>query len=107
MLYIVSTIKYLARQGLPLRGHNDIEENFRQLLQLRAEDLPDLHTFLKLSTTFNSPEIQNEMLNMLSEALLKLLIDKVKNAKFYSAFMDGTRCFRKRTGVYMSPICGQ
>ena len=42
LLKIISTIKYLARQGLPLRGHEESDGNFMQLLHLRSEDLPVL-----------------------------------------------------------------
>ena len=37
---ILSSIKYLARQGLALRGCDDAESNLIQLLQLRTEDNP-------------------------------------------------------------------
>ena len=37
----LSSIRYLARQRLPLRSHNDSESNFRPLLLLRAEDDPN------------------------------------------------------------------
>ena len=37
---IFSSIRYLARQGLALRGHESNEGNFKQLLSLRALDVP-------------------------------------------------------------------
>ena len=43
-LKVLSNIRYLARQGLPLRGHGDTdtqtesESNFAQLMKLRGED---------------------------------------------------------------------
>ena len=43
-LKVLSNIRYLARQGLPLRGHGDpetqteSESNFAQLMKLRGED---------------------------------------------------------------------
>lgn len=40
-LKILSNISFLARQGLPLRGHGDeLDSNFVQLLLLRGEDDP-------------------------------------------------------------------
>ena len=39
LMKVLSCIHYLARQGLPLCGHNDdIEGNLYQLLLLQAED---------------------------------------------------------------------
>ena len=35
LLNIISSLQYIARQGLPSRGHNDTEGNFLQLLKLR------------------------------------------------------------------------
>ena len=38
LLNIISSLQYIARQGLPSRGHNDTEGNFLQLLKLRSKD---------------------------------------------------------------------
>ena len=35
---IFTSIQYLARQGLPLRGHSDDDGNFKQLLHLQSTD---------------------------------------------------------------------
>lgn len=39
---IFTTIQFLARQGLPFRGHAEDEGNFMKLLQLRCDDIPEL-----------------------------------------------------------------
>ena len=36
----LSSIQYLERQGLAIRGHCDIEENLQQLMKCRTEDIP-------------------------------------------------------------------
>ena len=51
LMKILSSIRYLARQRLPLRSHNDSESNFRQLLLLWAEDDPNFHEWLHKETT--------------------------------------------------------
>ena len=54
---IISTIRFLGRQGLALRGHQkkstsdsteggELDSNFVQLLKLRAEDNEGLHKFM-------------------------------------------------------------
>ena len=43
---IFTSIEYLARQALPLRGHNGSNSNFSQLLQLQADDSPELKSWL-------------------------------------------------------------
>ena len=50
LLTILFSIRFLARQGLPLRGHyiqadigsGETNGNFMQLLELRKEDVPVL-----------------------------------------------------------------
>ena len=69
MLYsIISSIRYLARQGLPLRGDgNEEDRNFSQLMKLKAEIAPGIFDWLKKkSNKYTSPEIQNELLSVMS-----------------------------------------
>jgi hypothetical protein len=48
-LKILSSIRYLARQGLALRGDGDEQDgNFLQLLKLKGEDDPSMIDWLKL-----------------------------------------------------------
>lgn len=42
LLVIISSVQYLACQGLAIRGHDDAESNLRQLLELRSSDVPEL-----------------------------------------------------------------
>ena len=56
---ILSSIRYLARQRLPLRSHNDSESSFRQLLLLRAEDNPNFQEWLQRNALKTSLGISN------------------------------------------------
>ena len=60
---IVTSIKYLARQGISLRGDGDEENsNFMQLLRLRADDDPNLLTWLQRKhNKYTSHEIQGHI----------------------------------------------
>ena len=50
MRIILSSSKYLVRQGLLLQGGDDVTEfNFIQMLQLRIEDNPNLREWLQKS----------------------------------------------------------
>jgi len=40
LMAILQNIQFLGRQGLALRGHNEKESNFLQLMKLRSLDLP-------------------------------------------------------------------
>ncbi|KAJ8946579.1 hypothetical protein NQ314_008861 [Rhamnusium bicolor] len=46
LLFIISSLKYLLRQGIAIPGHSDEKSNIRQLLLLRAEDNSDIKSWL-------------------------------------------------------------
>ena len=71
LLTILSNIRYLARQALPLRGDWNTEtvseenSNFHQFLKLRAQENPEFIEWLrKRDDKYTSPAIQNEMPEM-------------------------------------------
>ena len=61
---ILSCIKFLTRQGLPLRGDaDDGDSNFIQLLKHHAEEDRELHEWLKRkSNKYTSHDIQNSLI---------------------------------------------
>ena len=82
---ILSSIRYLARQRLPLRSHNDSESNFRQLLLLRAEDDPNFQEWLHKETNrFTSSAIQNEILKDMAMHILRSIVKNIKKSSYYS-----------------------
>ena len=46
LLAIMQSLQFLTRQALALRGHNDDESNFIQLLKLRSCDQPEISEWL-------------------------------------------------------------
>lgn len=67
-LKLLSNIRFLARQGLPLQGHADeTDSNVSQLFRLRGEDDPRTETWLKKKTDkYTSADIQNEILGLMA-----------------------------------------
>ena len=59
LLKIFSCLRYLARQGLPFRGHgNEKDANFKQRIRYCAEDDPAFAKWLKeKNLSYTSPEI--------------------------------------------------
>ena len=91
LLMMLSNIRYLARQALPLRGNWDVNtateenSNFHQLLKLRAEENPKILEWLqRKGDKYTSPEIQNEMLKALALGMLREISEEIRNAKFYT-----------------------
>ena len=93
---ILSTVRFLAWQGLPLRGsfvaHGCGESNsyFMQLLQLCKDDVPNLGAWLEKSQDwFTSPVIQNEMLEIMATTILRKLAHNL-TGKLFSIMVDET-----------------
>jgi len=44
---VISSVQYLAREGIALRGHENEGGHLNMLLQLRANDVPEFKSWLK------------------------------------------------------------
>ena len=96
-LMLLSNVRYLARQSLPLRGNWDesskAEENsnFHQLIKLRSQQDPEILEWLQQkSNKYTSPEIQNEMLEAMALGLFREISANIQNATFYTIMADET-----------------
>ena len=73
LLKLLSCIRYLARQGLPLRGHHEDTENFEgnlnRLLLLQAQEDSQMMTWLR-RREYISPEIVNELIMIMGQTIL-------------------------------------
>ncbi|KAK3918435.1 LOW QUALITY PROTEIN: Zinc finger MYM-type protein 1, partial [Frankliniella fusca] len=87
---VLSSIRYLARSGQALRGSTHESGNLMELLEERVLDCPELADWLKRRDKWLSSDIQNEILEMLSHAVLRRLVSDIKKAEFYSVMADGT-----------------
>ena len=65
LVEIFTTIQFLARQGIALRGHEELQSNFHQLLLLRTRENPELRNWLDRKTIWTSHDIQNEILPLM------------------------------------------
>ena len=86
LLKILSNVKFLARQSLPLRGTgDDCDSDFTQLYLLREKDNPILKAWRTKRKTNKCVhhEIQNEMMKVLRE-----IAYSVREADFYSIMCD-------------------
>ena len=71
LLKIISSIKYLAAQGLALQGNSCKEGNFMEMLRVRANDVKELQDWLKKKHTYTSSTIQNDILRIISHMCLE------------------------------------
>lgn len=86
---VVSSIQFLAKQGLAMRGHTDDSANFNNLLELRATDCEPLRSWLNRSGyKWTSHDIQNEVLQELAHSVLRTFSKELLAAKYYAIIMD-------------------
>ena len=93
MLHLtLSSIRFLARQGLALRGHGSGDSsNLIQLIRLRGEDSTSVLQWLEKSAKkHTAPENQNEMLELMAHCVLRSVLDDVRGSPFLAVMVDET-----------------
>jgi hypothetical protein len=102
LMSILTSIRYLAGQGLALRGKTEDEGNFYQLLLLRSDDIEDLRSWLTRKKDMTSWAMQNELLEMFGHAILRKMIVRIKENIQFSIIVDGTQDL---SGIEQESIC--
>lgn len=87
---IFTSIEYLARQALPLRGHQEERGNFLQLLNLRSADSDVLKKWLEKRRSYTSHEVQNEMLKIMSQQIQRSIRKDICTSLWFSVIADET-----------------
>ena len=87
---ILQNVRFLARQGLPLRGHGDgADSNFTQLLRLRAFDAPAVLPWMEKKTDkYTSSDIQNECLQIMALSILRQTSASIVKSGFFTVMAD-------------------
>ena len=90
-LKLLECICYLARQGLPFRGHHEdsvaFEGNLYQLLLLQAKDNTQLASWLK-KRDYIAPAVVNEIITICSNTVLRQLLQEIHAADWFSLIAD-------------------
>ncbi|ODM96129.1 Zinc finger MYM-type protein 1 [Orchesella cincta] len=87
---IFTTAMFLAQQGMSFRGDEHDNGNFIKLLLLRSKDINGLENWLQRSKSFTSWAIQNEILQIVSHMILRRMMSKIREAKYFSIIVDET-----------------
>ena len=92
MLKIIANLRFLGRQGLPFRGDgSDENSNFNQLNLLSGEGDAQFKEWIqKKGVKYDSPEIQNEIINIMSQQIVRDIAFEVREADFFSILADET-----------------
>jgi len=104
---IVTTIMFLGEQGLAIRGKTEDSSNFRKLLSLRASDVDELKAWLARSRyRWISHDVQNEILQLLANDVLRRVLADVREARYYAVMIDETSdCSRHEQLVLCPRFC--
>lgn len=87
---IFSCVRFLGRQGLPLRGDANRDGVLWQLMQERVRDDPDLDKWLKRRDNWMSNNIQNEILELFAHDILRTIGATASKTDFFGLTADGT-----------------
>ena len=90
LLRQLTSLKFLFRQGLAIQGHTDVQGNLYQLMLCRSVDIPDLGQWID-GGKYQSPEVINELIELLAKDLLRKLVAEIKSVSFYSLIVSETR----------------
>ena len=83
-LTILEIFQYLSCQWLAVRGDDDDESNFIQLLRLQSKKFPELTDWLSKKTERStSHDVQNEIINLLSNQIIRNLLNPVRSCIFF------------------------
>ncbi len=87
---ILQNIRFLARQGLPLRGYaDDADSNFIQLLRLQSINYLEIKTWLERKTdNYTSHEIQNECMQLMALYILRNVAQNISDSACFIIMAD-------------------
>ena len=89
LLIILQGIRYLARQGLALRGHEASERNLFQLLLMQSQTKSDITLWLnKKHAKYMAPECQNEILHLMAHSILRTITYCIHENVYYTIMAD-------------------
>ena len=99
---VIEIIKYLRKQNFPLRSHransnSRNQGNFLETLKFFVKYnavIKEHFSVIQLSskgvTTYLSPTIQNELIELLGKKVKHLILEEIKTAKYFSILLDST-----------------
>jgi len=90
LLKQLTSLRLLLREGLAVRGYDNIEGNLEQLLRLRAEDCPNLAGWIR-DHKYLSVDVVNEQIAIMSNSVLRAIINDIKDARWFAITADETR----------------
>ena len=87
---IFSSIKYLGRQGLALRGGEHHDENLWQLVLERVQDVPSVKEWLNKRDRWMSDTIQNDIIQLFAHSAQRSIVANISQCSYLGLTANGT-----------------
>ena len=87
---LLTSLKFLVRQGMATHGHIEEEGNLFQLLRCRAEDVPGLEAWLR-DGAYKSHKTVNELIQLMYLQVLRKLLAEIRSGEWCAIIADETR----------------
>ena len=90
---VMESLQYVARQGIALRGNDDFDDNFTQLLLLCAKDHPWIKERIMSkhcggTKKYIHHHFQDEILDIMAKQVLRKKLYDVNNSKMFASMCD-------------------
>ena len=90
---------------MAIQGKNSVDGNFNELLNFWAEDIAGLHSWLARKYSYTSYPIQNDILRIMCQMVLRRIIKEVNDQSInFGIVVDGTKDMQ---GIEHQCICVQ
>lgn len=96
--YVIDSLLFLCRQGQAIRGsYVDSDEaccepnsNMWQSLKLQAKRSERVHDLMSRRLNYCSSHVQNELIGLMGNSVLRQLAEEIRTTKFYTVMVDET-----------------
>ena len=91
LINVIRCLRFLSRQGIAIQGNTD-KDNFTQLLLLLGTKDPTIITNLnKVRLKYTHHDIQNEILDIMSQHIIREKLREIQKNRFYCIMADEYR----------------
>jgi hypothetical protein len=95
---VFDIVKFLGRLGLPFRGHDESVESlnrgcFLEIREFSMAGRPDFREWVNKrpkNATYMSPEVQNDMIDIVGKAVVATIVGEINGSGAYSIMVDET-----------------
>ncbi|XP_043192308.1 zinc finger MYM-type protein 1-like [Amphibalanus amphitrite] len=89
-LQIISVLRGLARSGVAVRGHSELDGNLTKLLEEKAALSPEVKQWMERKTNFLTHDCQDEIFEIMAKMIQRQLVEEMKDSGWFSIIADGT-----------------